>query len=47
MDLVNVLSIGQRRFDKLPVNKRPVAFNGHFLNGFLRRPTTVAFMYLK
>ena len=43
MDLVDVLSIGQRRFDKRSVNKRLVAFNGHLLNGFLRRLTMVAF----
>jgi hypothetical protein len=43
MDPVDVLSIGQRRFDKRPVGERLVAFNGRLPNGFLRRLTTVAF----
>lgn len=43
MDLVDLLSIGQRRFGKRPVSERLVAFNGRLPNGFLRRLTTVAF----
>jgi hypothetical protein len=42
-DLANVLSIGQRRFDKRLVSERLVAFKGHLPNGLLRRPTAVFF----